>query len=201
MNGYSTRSTAFAWSAIGLLVIAMAWGQCIAQPQQTPDVEVPAAGIAQKSAVVQGFSEMLTTSKSGDAVWLFSMETGRGHKQTIPADQGRFAPTVGRGVVAFRTKTMMFACSSQNGSWDSVEIGKVPAQPTVGFNVVAFRAANTIYAFSSESGSWDSVELGDDVKGHPTVGANWALLETGSKIYAYSGKRGKWSVVDRDETD
>jgi hypothetical protein len=188
----------FAVPAIGLLVAAMAFGQRPNETSQVPIGGLP-GGPARESALVQGFSEMVTVSKNGETVWLFSFQTGCWHKQAIPKGQGPIKPTVGRGVVAFRTRTMMFACSSQTGSWDSVEIGDVLAQPTVGTSVAAFRAKNTVYAFSSETGTWDSMELDEGVAGHPTVGFSFAVLDSESKTYAFSGKRGKWAMVDRDK--
>jgi hypothetical protein len=157
---------------------------------------VGGAGAAPASSVVQGFTEIVTISKAGDTVWLYSLHTGKWHKQTIPADQGRPKPTVGFGLVAFRTRTMVFACSSQTGAWDSVDVGDLPAQPTVGKNMATFRAGNKLYGFSAETGAWDAIEVGEGEAGHPTLGA-FAILETGSKVYAFSPRTGTWAVVDR----
>jgi hypothetical protein len=158
----------------------------------------PRVGAVPAAAVTQGFSEIVTVSKAGDAVWLYSVQTGKWHKQAIPAEQGPARPTTGIGVVAFRTRTMVYACSSQTGAWDSVELGEEPGQPTVGRNIAVFRAGNKLYGFSAEIGVWDSVEMGDGEAGQPTLGA-FAYLETGSKVYAFSPKTGKWAVVDRDK--
>ena len=198
MKRFSIRIAAFAVSAIGLLVAAVAFAQRADEALPFNPGVFP-GGPVRNSGLIQGFSEMVTVSKNGEAVWLFSFQTGSWHKQSIPKDQGPIRPTLGRGVVAFRTRTMMFACSSQTGTWDSVEIGENRAQPTVGFNVIAFRSGNTIYAFSSESGAWDTIELSEGTAGHPIVGGNYALLESDSKIYAFSGKQGKWAMVDRDK--
>jgi hypothetical protein len=197
MKSSSMRFAVCVAPAVGLLVAAVAAGQRAAEPQ-VQNGAVPAVGAARNSAVTQGFSEMVTVSKEGDAVWLYSLQTGRWHKQAIPADQGPISPIVGFGVVAFRTRTMLFACSSQTGAWDSVEIGDLPGKPTVGRNLAACRAGNKLYGFSSETGGWDSADLGEGVVGHPTVGT-FAVLETGSKVYAFSVKTGNWAGVDRDK--
>lgn len=183
--------------AVGLLFGAVAAGQRAPEQPQVPIAGVAPARARPASAVTQGFTEMVTVSKNGDVVWLYSVQTGHWHKQTIPAEQGPIKPVVGMGVVAFRTRTMVFACSSLTGAWDSVEVGDIPAQPTVGTNVAAFRAKNKLYGFSSETGAWDSVELGEGIAGHPTVGT-FVIFETGSKVYAFSPKSGHWAVVDRD---
>jgi len=182
-------------AVVALLVVA---ARHVTVLSQDPTVGVPAAGAARSSGVTQGFSEMVTVSKGGDAVWLYSLQTGRWHKQAIPADEGPVKPVVGFGVVAFRTRTMVYAGSSQTGAWDSVELGDVPGQPIVGRNLAAFRARNKLYGFSSETGAWDSVELGEGEVGHPTLGT-FAWFETGSKVYAFSTKTGNWAVVDRDK--
>ena len=185
--------------AISLIVAAIAFGPRGVASAQTPIEGESIVGLAPRSGVIQGQGEMVTVSKNGEAVWVFSFETGRWHKQAIPEGQGRISPTVGRGVVAFRTRTMMFACSGLTGAWDSVELGDLKAYPTVGFNVTAFRAGNKIYAFSADSGKWDSAELEPDDVGNPSVGLNTSFFETKSRIYAYSGKYGKWDMVDRDK--
>ena len=195
MKRSSMRIAVCAAAASGLLVVA---GQRAAVLSQVPNGGVPAVGAVPASETTQGFSEIVTVSKGRDAVWLYSMQTGRWHKQAIPADQGPVSPTVGIGVVAFRTRTMVYACSSQTGAWDSVELGDVRGQPIVGRNLAVFRAGNKLYGFSSETGAWDSVELGEGEVGHPTLGT-FAVLETGSKVYAFSPKTGNWAVVDRDK--
>jgi hypothetical protein len=188
----SSSCLAVCTASIGLLVAAVAAGQRAVELTQVPSGGGPAV-----SKVTQGFSELVTVSKGGDAVWLYSLQTGRWHKQVIPANQGPVSPVVGFGVVAFRTRTMAFACSSQTGAWDSVELGDVPGLPIVGKNMAVIRAGNKLYGFSSETGGWDSVELGDKEVGHPNVGIV-AVLETGSKVYAFSPKTGNWAVVDRE---
>lgn len=198
MKSSSTRFALCAAPAIGLLLAAVASGQRATGLPQGPNGILLAVGAASASAVTQGFTEMVTVSKGGDAVWLYSLQTGRWHKQAIPADQGPVSPTIGMGVVDFRTRTMVYACSSQTGAWDSVEVGDAPGKPTVGRNLAAIRAGNKLYGFSSETGGWDSVELGEGETGHPTIGT-FAFLETGSKIYAFSAKTGNWAVVDRDK--
>jgi hypothetical protein len=157
-------------------------------------------GGAPAGNVVQGFTELVTVSKAGDAVWLYSPQTGHWHKQAIPANQGQVRPVVGMGIVAFRTRSIVYACSSLTGAWDSVEIGDLPGQPVVGRNMAAFRAGNKLYGFSAETGAWDAIELAEGDAGHPTVGFV-AVLETGSRVYAYSPKTGHWAVVDREPAE
>ena len=199
MKRISMLSALCAVVGTGLIVGAVAVGQ---RPGVNPQAAALVAqnGRAAFSNLTQGFSEIVTVSKAGDAVWLWSVQTGHWHKQAIPADQGQPHPIVGIGVVAFRTRSMVYACSSQTGAWDSVELAEGDAgHPTVGKNTVAFRAANKLYGFSSETGFWDSVELAEGDAGHPTVGGIGAWLEAGSKIYAFSPKTGNWAVVDREK--
>ena len=186
------------WSApaMGLLFVAIAAGQREQAP--VPIGGLAAGGAQPASAVIQGFTELVTVSKRRDAVWLYSLQTGHWHKQVIPEGQGPVIPTVGMGVAAFRTRTMVFACSSLTGAWDSVDLGDAPGVPIVGKNMAALRAGDMLYAFSSETGAWDSVALEEGTAGNLSLGAV-ALFEAGSKIYAFSPKTGHWAVVDRDD--
>ena len=198
MKNSAMRFGVCAGAGVGLLVAVVAAGQRAVEPQEARKGGVPAVFAGSGSNVAQGFTELVTTSKNGDAVWVYSLQTGHWHKQTIPDGQGRISPTIGTGVVAFRTRTMIFACSSQTGAWDSIEVGELPGQPTVGRSMATLRAGNKIYAFSSETGAWDSVELAEGEVGNLTLGSV-AMFETGSKVYAFSPKTGHWAMVDRDK--
>ncbi len=183
-------------AVIVLCVAAAAVGQRAVEPPLGPALR-KGGRAGSESPVTQGFSELVTVSKNGDAVWLYSFATGVWHKQAIPENEGPVSPIIGRGVVVFRTRTRAYGCSSETGVWDSVELGEERGQPTVGINVAAFRAGNKLYAFSSKTGKWDSAELAEGETRHPTVGTI-ALLEAGTKIYAFSPNAGKWAVVDLD---
>jgi hypothetical protein len=174
---------------------------------QQPGVEPRAGAVAPpdgaavaRSNISQGFSEIVTVSKAGDVVAVYSIHTGRWHKQKIAAEQGRPSPVIGNGVVAFRTRSMVFACSSETGAWDSVELADgVRGAPIVGTKMAVFRGGNALHGFSAVTGAWDSIEIDAEAADYPTVSGGCAYLETASKVYAFSPKTGNWAMFDREK--
>jgi hypothetical protein len=182
-------------AGIGLIVAAE---QKPAQEQRANPAALLNGPAIAKSNIAQGFSEIVTVSQAGDVVAVYSIHTGRWHKQRIAADQGEPHPSIGVGVVAFRTRSMIYACSSETGAWDSVELPDgVLAIPTVGKEMAVCRGGKTLYGFSAVTGAWDSIELDAGVAEHPTMSGGCAYLESGSKVYAFSSKTGNWSMFDR----